>query len=230
MQRSPELVELGLSVARWGANNALALALSGLVVMVLGRKAFRPVSALVAGAGGAFAASLALSRWLPDPPVSSGLLVALAALGLGVLGLVAPTVGTVAAATCFGWLGGTWAAGQFPAHAELALLVGVLGSFIAASVLAGLLPRFVTAVVGGLAAALGAWAFTGASGWSPALFRLPAIWIALAGVLVVVAAGLEQVRHRAVQAGAARRQGKAEALARRRKAEEDRARYERYMQ
>lgn len=229
MQDVSALVDVALSVARLGARNALALALLGVLVMLLGQKAFRPVAAAVAAAGAGLAVALALSKWLPEPPVSQGLIVATAAVLVGVLGLLAPTFATIVAAVCFGWLAGDFVGARAPAHAETALLVGVLGSLVAASAIAGFLPRFVTAVVGGLSAAVGAWAWTGASGLSPALFRVPAIWVVLAGVLVVVACAVEQVRYRAAMAAGDRRHAREADRARRLKEQEDRARYDRYM-
>lgn len=229
MQDVSALVDVALAVARLGARNALALAVLGALVILLGQKAFRPVAATVAAAGAGLAVALALSKWLPDPPVSQGLVVATAAVLVGVVGLLTPTFATVVAAVCFGWLAGDFVAVRAPAHAEMALEVGVLGSLICASAIAGFLPRFVTAVVGGTSLALGLWAWTGASGLSPALFRIPAIWIVLAGVLVVLASAVEQVRYRAAMAAGDRRHAREAARARRLKEQEDRARYERYM-
>lgn len=223
------LVDVALAVARQGARSALALSAAGVLVMILGQRAFRPVAAAVAAAGAGLATALALSKWLPDPPVSHGLLVATAAVLVAVVGLVTPTFATVLAATCFGWLAGDYVAARVPAQAETALVVGVLGSLVCASAIAGFLPRFVTAIVGGLSATLGLWAWTGASGLSPALFRVPAVWIVLAGALVVVASAVEQVRHRAALAAGNRRHTRDEKRARKLREQQDRARYERYM-
>lgn len=230
MPQATALVDVGLSVARWGANNALALAVAGVVVMVLGQRAFRPVAALLAGAGAGVAVALAVSKWLPDPPVSAGLLIAGAAVAIGVVGLLTPTFATVASAMCFGWVAGDFVATRSPAHAETAIVVGVLGACIAASVMAAFLPRFVTAVAGGVGTALGVWAYTGATGLSAALFRVPAVWVVLASVLVVVACAVEQARYKAVLAAGGSRYARAVKKARAQKEKEDRERYERYMQ
>lgn len=221
--------DAALAVARWGAYNALALACVGLVVIALGEKAFRPVAAVLAGSVALVAVSLAMSKWWAHPPLPSTVIAASAAVGLAVVGLAAPMFGTIAAIVGAGWLVGNFVAMRSPENERWALLVGIVGASFVASAFASLMPRFVTAIAGGLCTALGVWAYVGASGLSPELFRVTAVWMVLAGVLVLTAAAVERTRHRVMLAAGDRRQASALKKAKEAKEKEDRERYERYM-
>lgn len=222
-------MDAALAVARWGAYNALALAGIGLVVIVLGEKSFRAVAAVLGACVAAVAVSLALTKWWPHAPLPSTLIVASAAVALGVVGLAAPVLATVAAIVGAGWVAADYVSVRSPENARWALLVGIVGSSFLASAVAGLLSRFVTAVAGGVCTALGLWAYVGASGMSAELFRVSSVWVTLAVVLVVMAAAVEQTRHRMALAAGDRRHAMAAKKAREQKEREDRERYERYM-
>lgn len=222
-------LDAALSVAQWGASSALAVVCVGLAVIVLGEKSFRPVAGALAAATAAAVVSMSVEKWWPNPPLPATILAASAVVGFAVLGLAAPMLGTVVTIVGGGWLLGDFIAARSPDAHRWAVFVGIIGSSFVASALAAAASRFVTAVVGGVCTALGLWAYVGASGLSAELFRVPVVWLALAAVLVVAAAGLEQARFRVALKAGDRRHAAALKKAREQKEKEDRERYERYM-
>lgn len=227
---SIELLDLGLSVARWGANNAAALTGFGLAIVVLGHRAFRPVAALLAGIAGAWFASWALAHWVKTPPLPPNVIIAGAAVLIGVAALAAPSFGLSVAAGALGFVVGRMAAEAMPEHAEVAVLATMFALVAVAAILALKFPWIVTSIVGGGSIVLGVWGWVGASGASPSLFRLPVLWASALAIVIVLCAGLDRVRDKAGRARAVRRANKADEAAKRRREEEQRLRYAKYME
>lgn len=224
------LLDVAIEVARWGALNALALAGLGLAVALLGERAQRPIAGAVAGAATAWASAYIFARWLDDSGLPKGMFVAAVAVGFLIAGLLAPTAGVVAAVLSLGFVVADALLANAPKGGGSTVVAVLIGASILASLGAGLFARYLSSLVGGLAMALGAWAYVGASGLSPALFRLTTPWVALGTVFVVIAAALEHGRVARARTRGDARHAKAERAAREQKAREDKERFDRYMQ
>lgn len=221
-----ELARISVRIAALGPVGCGVLAGVGLAVIVAGHRAFRPAAALVASGGGALGAWLLIDLLQPKLPVSAPFAVATAAAALCALALAFPRLGLAVASSAFGLLAGLQVRGWLAAeHHPLAIVGGaVLGVFIAA-VFSGTLPTFVPPIVGAVAIAAGAWGWMGSSGFSPQLFRLPAAWVAIAGVIAVAGVAVERARQARRESAPTRDA----ADSKRRREAEDRARHDRYM-
>lgn len=225
------VIEIGLLSARLGAGGAVAFAVTGLAVLVLGHRAYRPAAGLVAGLAGALAAALVLLRWKIDLPVSANLAIATVGVVFLAGGLLAPNLASVAAAGVAGATAGL-AIGESLSNEfrNYALLGGAMAGALVAGLLSSALPTLLPPLVGAFAVALGAWGAVGASGASPQLFRLPVIWLAIAGVLAVAGVAFERARSARRGTRASNKGLAAEREAKARRDEEDRKRYARYME
>src|SRR4051794_19568881 len=96
------LMRAGLFAASLGPVGGAGLAVAGVAVLALGRRAFRPSAAIVAAGGGALGVGLLLELFHPNLPVTPAFALAGAALVLAAIGLVAPTIATVVASASMG--------------------------------------------------------------------------------------------------------------------------------
>lgn len=229
MPADANLLDVGLLVARQGFYGALTVVGTGLVTILLGSRAFRPTAALFAAGGGVVAAQFLIAKFDPKLPASQGLVLATVALLLAVWGLLGPGVATVLGALGYGLVAGSWVS-RHVSDPDLALAGGAVAFAIIAAGMWTLLPRVLPGLFGGLLTGLGLWGLAGASGRAPELFRTPVIWVAVCGVCAIVGAATGVARHKLSAAKADRDQAKQEADAKRRREQEDRARYARYME
>jgi hypothetical protein len=225
-----QLLAAALAVASLGTGGAGLVAGAGLVVLLLGHRVFRPVAGLAAAGGLALLVAIATTRLHVALPVAPPLAIAGAAvLGL-LLGLVFPVLGTVLTASALGLGAGLLVAEVFPASNDLALLFCCVGGALVAGILWSELPTILPPVAGAALMTLGAWGAAGASGAAPKLFRLPAMWVAILGVLVVAGIGVERARFAAREKRAVTKKSSADADAAKRRDAEQRARYAKYLQ
>ncbi len=223
------LLDAARVVASLGVWAGALLAAGGAALLVLGKPAFRPAAGVLSAAGTAFVAHVVVAKLEGRlPPLA--LTLAIAAVLGAALGLAVPRLATLAVSAAVGFiLGG-----------PLGALVGIdadvtrLGVGLTCAMVVGVFSTSLSAalppVVGAALLGLGAWSLCAVLKVSDALFRLPAAWLGLFGVLAVVGLSLEPWREaRRVRRGR-RKAAKAEAAARRRRDAEERARYARYFE
>lgn len=222
------LVAAARFVASFGTTAALVLGGVGLALLAAGHRAFRPAAALVAGTAAALGALMALAELGSRLPVSQALAVAGAAVVGAALGLVWPALATVLASGSFGLAAGRVAAAAFAGDREVVLLGACLAGALVAGILWTALPMLIPPVTGGALVSLGAWAVVLSTRPVPRVGELPAVWLALFGVLAVVGTAVEKTRTVRRETASVRRQAKTDADAARRREEEQRERYARF--
>lgn len=223
------LLDAGLLIARQGVTGALGMLVAGLLFVGLGARAFRPAVALAAAVGAGALVAVA-NAWLrPKLPFSPELAIGAGAVLGAVCGLLAPRAGTVVASTGAAALVGMavapwvpWRQTGFPA------LGGVVAGGVAGVLLLAVLPTMLASVLGAGLLAAAAWGYTGASGLSPALFRLPLAWVGLFVLLSGAALLFERVRARRQTLRAHTGRVRAAAAAVRTREESQRSQFGRY--
>lgn len=225
--RTISLMDVGLLAASLGPAGAIVLAGVGLLLAVLGARAFRFASALLATCVGAAGVSWAASVWASSLPTSSTVAVVAAALTSYAVGLALPGAAAVLVSAAFGALAAAAFAPSLPAYEAEVIAAGAVAGALLAAMVFRRLDALVTPLVASAAIVLGAWGWTGASGARPLLFRTPLLWVAAAVVLWVVLAAFERGRIAGRSAKAARLKTAAEAADRKRHDEELMQRWER---
>jgi hypothetical protein len=224
------LTPMGLLAARLGPAGAGALAVLGLAFLGLGHRAFRPASALAAAVGGAAFVAFAIDRWKVKLPVAAPLAIGAGGVVGFAVGLAWPTGGIAFATAGAAAVGGGAAAARWPEHEQVIVPATAVTGALLAALAMRLLTSFVPVAIGAVLAAVGGWGAVGASGLSAKAFRLVPAWAALLGLLLVVGTVLEHGRRGRREARLTAKNALAERESRRRREEEDRQRYAKYME
>jgi hypothetical protein len=189
------LFELAKQLTAAGPTACGALFLCGILLLVVGFRAYRIAVALVAGLVATFAVAHGVAYWHIRPGTSLQMTMEEGAVVAAALSLLWPGLLTVVAFSTTGLLIAT----QFiqPGQPDENLIITTVGAATGAivpSILYSSLPSLMVPPVAASLVSLGAWGLYGLEYSKNVLYRVPVAWLLLAGLLTLCGWFIENLR------------------------------------